>query len=321
MRSWREKFLPTVASFWAISQRMNWLVLPICLYWLCRRVASLQNWELREKSSRQHFEDIFFLLLLSLLLNFFCTFDAVEDPGNGLGSSALTSVSSSGSEEDTGTGGVHAPLHKAQPKARPALLPPGHASSSSLSSSSASCLQCLRMQARVLLSGAGVLAFFIAALVMGALGGDFPASLDSKNMWRPPTVLVVGPMLALIALCIVYCGVLSIRAGGDALLLWCGALILALCFFFIALAISAGPSAPGSKGCERLLFHPHHYQLCFFSTLLLRRHWLSPGSSLLHSAPAFLAFLTKCALAGILVQGLAQYGADSILRTTTCAKS
>ena len=172
---------------------------------------------------------------------------------------------------------------------------------------------------RLLLLAAAFAAAFIAMFVMGALGGPFPVSLDSAQMWQRPALSVVAPFLAIVALSICAAGYNSVRAGEAARY---GALLAAaLAYHFVALSISKGAPPAAAAGCEKLVFHPHHYALSFFCVLLLRNHGLTRGAGALRTLAGVAVYIVKAALIGVFIQGITQYGADSILRRTTCAKT
>ena len=280
--------------------------LPLVLYAIYRSIACSRNlWECRAKSPRQTFEDLSVLLLFSVLLYLADGLEPCEElPAGELAAAA----SSSGSGEEEGG----APARKLSlPRTAPAPARGGALGAWALRA---------RAHARALLLAVGLLAAFIAALTMGALGGKLPLSLDSSYMWRPPAVLVVAPALALVAVCVLLGGLASYRAGREAFTAWLAIAAAAAAYHASAFVLSQGPQPPRSAApCDRLVFHPHHYALALFCCLLLRKHGLNARTGLWGGLVGVLCYTTKCALIGVFVQGLAQYGPDSILRASTCA--
>jgi hypothetical protein len=291
---------------WALCGGAAWLAAPLVVYFLYRAVAcSAKAWECRSKTSRQTFEDLCVLLVLTLLLHLIDGLEPCEGGGAAPGAPDARAAPSSGSEEaDAGGPGKGVTLP------RPPAAPAPRAACSGA---------CVRGLARPLLLGHGFLAAVVAALVMGALGGPFPFSLDT--LVRPPALYLVVPFLALVCLCIALGGLFSWRAGASEFAAWIAIAAAATSYHAVAYSISRGAAPPRVVPCDRLVFHPHHYMLTLFAALLLRRHGLSARSSLLGAGLGIFVFTTKCALVGIFIQGLAQHGPDSILRPTSCSTS
>ena len=173
----------------------------------------------------------------------------------------------------------------------------------------------------------GALSFAAGILVMGKIGemASMKLSLDSSQMWRPPAAYVVIPFLAITGLCVVWAGVMALGFGSPQ----DGThFILAAC---AAAAVLGGAAIIASTGkaqmwspmsCEILAFHPHHYILAILCVVLLRCHGLpakGPSCRPLLWAMGTLTLVVKWSLIGVFVQGLAQYGADSLLRSQACA--
>ena len=295
----------------ALSQLLG-VCLPLILYAIYRSIACSRGlWECRAKSPRQTFEDLCVLLLFSVLLHLA---DGLE-PCEELPGALVAAASSSGSGEEGGGAPALARGKLALPRTAPARAP-------ALAGGGALGVWALRARAhaRALLLAVGLLAAFIAALTMGALGGKLPLSLDSSNMWRPPAVLVVAPALALVAVCVLLGGLASYRAGREAFAAWLAIAAAAAAYHASAFLLAQGPQPPRSAApCDRLVFHPHHYALALFCCLLLRKHGLNARTGLCGGLAGVLCYTTKCALIGVLVQGMAQYGPDSIRRASTCA--
>jgi hypothetical protein len=124
-----------------------------------------------------------------------------------------------------------------------------------------------------------------------------------------------------VAACAALGALFSWRAGPQEFAAWLAVAVAAAAYYGVAASISRGPAPLRVVPCDKLVYHPHHYALALIAALLLRRHGLSARSSLCGAAVGAFVYTTKCALVGIFIQGLAQYGPDSILRSTSCATS
>ena len=282
---------------------------PVLLYFLYRWAAcSKLEWECRAKSSRQTFEDISSLLLLSCLLYTLANFEPCEEKPN------LVGRDSSGESEDFEL--IHSsvkPHHSSRET---------HRGTQTIKKrrmwESANCSLFLRP----LIIVSGVLAALITCFCLGKLGEEqaLAHSVEQRELWNPPGVYVMAPMLGLIGVALLLSFYFSFRAGPREVFVYLAVLGATLAYHLGAWAVSkvGRPNSLGNK-CNALVFHPHHYALAFFAILLLRCHGLSYSSSKLQQSASLFVYTVKCSLAGVFVQGLAQYGADSILRSTSCA--
>jgi hypothetical protein len=307
MRAALARHIPLVA----ILEGAAWQAAPLAIYFLYRAAACADmRWECRAKTSRQTFEDVTVLLLLSLLLHLTDGLEPCEEPPPPpppLGLPGLAAAhASSGSEED-GAGGAAKAAALPRPPAAPAPRAP------------CSACACACACARPLLLALGFSSAVVSSLVMGALGGPFPFSLDT--VVRPPALWLVAPFLALVAACTALGALSSWRAGAREFAAWLAVAVAAAAYYGVAASISRGPAPLRVVPCDKLVYHPHHYALALIAAMLLRRHGLSARSSLCGAAVGAFVYTTKCALVGIFIQGLAQYGPDSILRSTSCATS
>jgi hypothetical protein len=246
------------------------------------------GWECRVKTARMNLEDLFALLLLSTAAFYVGGFDPL--PG---GPFLAHRSDPASSEED-----VELPL----------------------GSGARSTWATLRswVTLRGALRFAGSSAAVTAAFVMGAAG----VSVREDVTGVPLGILV--PLLAVVAVAVAYSAAVSARKAGAA----AGFLVRVLgvgAFWGLAAAVAGRRGASGGKGCAALTFHAHHWALACSACSLLYEHGLPPPFRASWQRAQLvcgtLVWLTKNALLGIAVHGLAQYGPDSLLRTTTCATS
>lgn len=173
------------------------------------------------------------------------------------------------------------------------------------------------------LSVVGFASALIAMFVLGSLGniGAYSYSLTAGNLFQPPAVYVVAPGLALCALAILISLYFSYSVGGvKDMVIFFSVAVAVLTYHLVSLSIASSGPGPGT-GCAKLLFHPHHYALAFMALLLMRSNGFTVPSSPSFFILSSFVYITKCAVCGLFVQGMAQYGVDSILRSTSCATS
>jgi hypothetical protein len=151
-------------------------------------------------------------------------------------------------------------------------------------------------------------AFFSAAFLFAWLGSlaALRQSLDAQSAWQPPAVFVYAAAIAAVAAVLLHQLWLSYCLSLSELC--CSLLTLAASGAFFGAAAAAvaltGSEQPWKPAACRTVFHPHHYQVAFFLALCIRHVHATGGSAVL---------ALKWAVLGVLTEGVAAYGADSIL--------
>lgn len=292
-------FAPTLAFLSFLSLAMLFYRLLPCSSW---------RWECRAKSWRLHGEDWLAMCVLGALLLSQSSLSPLRIP--------RPATDGPAHESDPPDGGAphgEGAYADALPPARRRRLPP------------------LPSPLHMALGILAFLSFMGGMLLLGLLGelSQLKFSLNSAGIWRPPASYYLIPALCVVALAVLYSGYMALAQSSPAdglhyLLTWCAA---ALLFGGGAAIVATRAPFPfvSPLSCVYLSLHPHHYVLALLAALALRCHGLPPKAGPRSAWRAaqwgagVVCYATKFALVGIFVQGLSQYGADSILRPTTCA--
>jgi hypothetical protein len=287
---------PALRSFLSLlTPTLFWIFIPVSLYFFYRFVActGANKWECRVKTPRQHFEDVWSLIVLSSIVYYLCNVYPHFSPAR-----VVEWAAKSSGETDLS----------------PRPIPPASRWQHTLATRN-----------NLISAGLALLGLISAVAAMFVLGFLGEISLYSysltqgSKLFLPPVVWVVGPCLALCALAILLSLYFSFSVGRmKDVTIFFSIAAAASTYFLVSYRISLSGPGPGI-GCSKLLFHPHHFALAFMATLLCRSNGFKVPSSPSFFIFACFAYLVKCALCGLMVQGIASYGVDSILRSTSCA--